>query len=197
MAGALVLTEGILHLSSFQQRNTGLRQPTSPFQQHPSLARYALGRGRTLERSPLGPPEQAQGPRSTKAHSAAPLLPAPRCRCPACLSGPLLPLVGGVSRSGSPPLRPAPNLGAPGGWRAGACLSDPLAGICLWPYPTPSTPSGQRPGRTWMAQGLSRHTVFPFPGKRPASSGPFQAPFFSLSVNPCALLTPNLRTKRP
>lgn len=66
MAGAPVLTEGILLLFSFQQRNTGLRQPTSPFQQHSSLARYALGRGRTLERSRLGPPEQAQGPLSQR-----------------------------------------------------------------------------------------------------------------------------------
>lgn len=46
-----------------------------------------------------------------------------------------------------------------------------------------------------MAQAPSRRTGL-FPGKLPASSGPFQAPF-SLSVSPYALLTPNLGTKGP
>lgn len=200
MAGAPVLTEGILLLFSFQQRNTGLRQPTSPFQQHPSLARYALGRGRTLERSRLGPPEQAQGPRSQRRIPPHPSSPPHAVGVPpACLPASLGPssLLSGVCRDQGPLLSALPPTWAHLAWRAGARLSDPLAGICLWPCPTPPTPSCQRPRGTWMAQGLSRHTVFPFPRKLPASSGPFQAPFFSLSVSPCALLTPNLGTKGP
>lgn len=131
MAGAPVLTEGILHLSSFQQRNTGLRQPTSPFQQHPSLARYALGRGRTLERSPLGRPEQAQGPRSQRRIPPHPSSPPHAVGVPPASLGPSSLLLG-VCRDQGPLLSALPPTWAhlAGGAQARACLTPLLESAC-------------------------------------------------------------------
>lgn len=101
MAGAPVLTEGILLLFSFQRQH---RPETAhePFPTAPQPRQVCTGPGADPGAQSVGPARTSSRTALTKAHSAAPLLPAPRCRCPACLSGPLLPLVGGVSRSGSP-----------------------------------------------------------------------------------------------
>lgn len=167
MAGAPVLTEGILLLSSFQQRNTGLRQPTSPFQQHPSLARYALGRGRTLERSRLGPPEQAQGPRSQRRIPPHPSSPPHAVGVPPASLGPSS-LLSGLCRDQGPLLSALPPTWAhlAGGAQAHACLTPLLESAC-GPYSilseTSRDPDGSRAQspQSFHFLGNSLHLVVP------------------------------------
>lgn len=158
----------------------------NPAPKHPSLARYALGRGRTPQRGRLGPPEQAQGPRAQRRIPPHPSSQPHVVGVPPASQGPS-PLLLGVCRDQGPLLPSLPPVRAPypeGGAQARACLTPALESTC-GPFPPSDSilsRGSQRPRGTRTAQG-PRHTVFPLPGKLPAPSGALPAPF-SLSVSP-------------
>lgn len=157
-----VLAEGILCLSSQQRRSTDLRQPMNPAQQHPSLARYAPGRGRTLERGRLGPPEQAQGPRAQRRIPPHPCSLPHAVRFPPASLG-LSPPSLGVCRDQGPLLPALPPTRAPypaGGAQARACLTPVLESAC-GPRPTPllhSVPRESAATRDLGGSGVLPHS---------------------------------------
>lgn len=185
-----VLAEGILYLSSPHRRSTDLRQPMNPAQQHPSLARYAPGRGRTLERGRLGPPEQAQGPRAQRRIPPHPCSLPHAVRFPPASLGPSPPSLG-VCRDQGPFLPALPPTRAPypsGGAQARACLTPVLESVCGHdPPPTPFCPEGvsghEGPGwlrgpatRSFSSLGNFLHPVCPFKTPSPRLRVPSLCP---------------------
>lgn len=153
----------------------------------PQPRQVCTGPGADAGARSAGPARTSSRTALTKAHSAAPLLSAPRCPLPAWLSGSLPALAGGVSRSGSSPPRPTPNSGAlPGGRRAGAGLSDPRAGICLRPRPPHPhsilSRGSQRPNGTSVDQGVPPHSLSRSLGNFLQPVDPFRTPSPKLRV---------------